>query len=169
VSCGALQPPPARPDPFALFGLAPRWHLDLHALDARWKQLARKVHPDRFAGRPPGERRLALAWTAAMNESRRTLRDPMRRAWLLATGASHPPERAANLDPAFLAEVFSWREADEEEPGAFERLSGAARRATADALDSTFTAWEEGRGDLSGVPAILFRMNTLAGHAPAES
>ena len=168
VGCGAIQPPPPRLDPFAVFGLAPVWHLDTDALDARWKALARKVHPDRFAGRPAGERRLALSWTASMNDARRTLRDPTKRAWLLATGT---PGAAigGRVDPSFLAQVFAWREADEDEPGAFERLAGDARRATMAELDAAFTAWEQGRGDLDGIPAILHRLNYLAGHAPAES
>ena len=169
VGCGALQPPPPRPDPFAVFGLPPRWHLDLAGLDARWKALARKVHPDRFVGRAPAERRLALAWTAAMNEARRVLRDPTRRAWLLATGVPEAPERGGVLDPAFLGQVFAWREEDEESPGAFARLSAAARSETDAALESTFTAWEDGHGDLSKIPALLFRSRTLAGHAPAET
>lgn len=169
VGCGALQPPPPRPDPFVVFDLAPRWHLDLVDLDARWKALARQVHPDRFAGRPAAERRLALAWTAAMNEARRLLRDPTRRAWWLATGTPEAPQTGARVDPAFLAEVFAWREADEEEPGAFARLSADRRTALEAELDTTFTAWEEGRGTLDAVPSLLHRLQTLKGHAPGVS
>ncbi len=168
VGCGVIQAPPPRPEPFSIFGLAPRWHLDLEALDARWKLLARKIHPDRFAGKSPAERRFALSWTASMNEARRILRDPTRRAWLVATGVPSPPETGARVDPAFLNLIFAWREADEDEPGSFARLSAARRAELSAALDETFSAWETGAGTLDTVPALLHRLSYLAGHAPAE-
>ena len=34
---------------FELFGLPPRFALDAGALDVRWKELQRQVHPDKFA------------------------------------------------------------------------------------------------------------------------
>ena len=34
---------------FELFGLPDRFAQDIPAIDARWKQLQREVHPDKFA------------------------------------------------------------------------------------------------------------------------
>ena len=46
---------------FALFDLQPSFRLDLDQLAARYRELARQVHPDRFADAGEREQRLALS------------------------------------------------------------------------------------------------------------
>ncbi len=170
VGCGALQPPPAQVDPFVLFGLERRYHLDGAAVDGAWRSLARKTHPDRFVARSAVERRMALLWIAASNEARRVLSDDRLRARYLATGQAAPRERGGpTLDPAFLAEIFDWRERDEEEPGVITHLAAAARAALIADIDDTFTRWEAGEGSLEVVDDRLSRLkylDGLLGHAP---
>jgi molecular chaperone HscB len=164
VGCGALQPPDPQADPFALLGLARRYHLDSDSVEGAYRQLARKVHPDRFAARPAVERRMALLWTAALNEARRVLRDDRLRARFLATGQAAPRERGGpTLDPSFLAEIFEWRERDEEEPGVMAGLAGAARAALLAEVDTLFTRWEAGAGSLELVDDRLARLKYLDG------
>ncbi len=157
-SCEALQPAPPQADPFVVLGLPRRWHVEVAEVDRRWRDLSRKVHPDRHAGGRALERRFALQWSALVNEARRVLRDPTARAWYLATGLPRPPEtHGAALDPAFLQQVFEWQEAAEE--GRLDRDEVArARQADLDRLEEVFSAWEAGEGDLEAVPSLLSRM-----------
>lgn len=163
VGCGALQPPPAALDPYALLGLPRRFHVEHPAVEEKYRALARQVHPDRFAKRPAVERRMALQWTAAANEARRILKDDTRRAWWLATGSPAPREKGVKLPPEFLQEMFDWREEEEERPGSM-RAHAVARDAELRAeLDAMFTAWEEGRGGLELVEERLSRLKYVSG------
>ncbi len=163
VGCGAVQPPPPKPDPFAVLGLAPRWHLDLAVVEERYRAMARQVHPDRFAARPAVERRMALQWTAALNESKRVLKDPMRRAWQLVIGQPEPRDAGGpKLDPGFLAQVFEWREADEERPGAFAELAAHKKAELEAAIAARFTEIDEGRGTTEGLEARLAELKYVA-------
>lgn len=164
VGCGALQQPPPTVDPFALIGIERRYHLDLATVEDAYRKKARQLHPDRFAGRAPAEKRFALQWTAHLNESRRILKDPVRRARYLATGAPDPQETGGpKLDPLFLQEMFDWREADEENPGALQSLA-VARAALLNAeLEQIFVEWEAGKGSLELVDDRLARLKYVNG------
>ena len=80
MGCGAIQPPPTSVDFFGVLGLSRRFHLEEAELNAAWREVSRRVHPDRFAGKSAVERRMSLQWTALINEGRRVLRDRMSRA-----------------------------------------------------------------------------------------
>lgn len=162
VGCGAIQQPPATIDPFVVMGLPHAWHIDLARLEQNYRQLVRKIHPDRQAGKSHSERLLALQWTATVNSCRKSLQDPDMRAWYLATGSAHPPERGLRLDPAFLAEMFEWREEDEDRPGSFaEKAVGRAAEIRAE-IEQLFTEWEAGRGDLCRVQDALSRLKYVS-------
>ncbi|MDP2308083.1 MAG: iron-sulfur cluster co-chaperone HscB C-terminal domain-containing protein [Pseudomonadota bacterium] len=164
VGCTALQPPPQRLDPFALLGLARRFHIDPVDVDAAYRVVAKRVHPDKFAGRSAVERRMSLQWTATLNEARRVLKDADKRARLLATGQAEPRERGGpKLDPAFLAEIFEWREQDEETPGALTEQARAREGELRAELETIFEAWEQGAGDLTLVEDRLARLKYVTG------
>lgn len=166
VGCGAPQPPPASPDPFTVLGLERRYHLDLQAVEDAYKRLTRRLHPDRFAGKAALERRMSLQWTAILNDARRVLRDPIRRARLLATGSPDPKERGGpRLDPEFLQQMFTWREEEEENPGSMLVIAKEQAALVRDELDRLFSAWESGQGDLSLVDDRLARLKYLDGLA----
>lgn len=61
---------------FALFELQPSFRLDLEQLATRYRELARGVHPDRFADASEREQRLALEKSASLNEAYQTLKSP---------------------------------------------------------------------------------------------
>ena len=100
-------------DPFETLGLAPAFDVDPPALEARHRELSRALHPDRYAGRPSGERRQALGRAIEVNEAVRVLRDPIRRAEALLARRGHPVSEAsaAPASPALLMEVMERREA----------------------------------------------------------
>jgi molecular chaperone HscB len=107
---------------FALFGLPQRFAQERSEIDARWKDLQREAHPDRFAAQGAAAQRVALQWSVRINEAYQRLKDPLRRAAYLCErlGATIDAENNTAMPPAFLMEQIEWREAldearDEEE------------------------------------------------------
>lgn len=66
-------------DFFSLFSLPRHLHIDLPALEKAFYAQSRRLHPDRFAAKPPAEQAQALAQSSALNDAYRTLRDPIAR------------------------------------------------------------------------------------------
>src|SRR6185503_15334256 len=125
----ALMPPelqtpgavaPRTSDPFEILGMEPRFDLDLRALEQRHRDLSRALHPDRYAGAPSAERRLALSRAIEVNDAWRMLRDPIRRAEaILRRGGVEIGETLEpKPSPDLLMEMMESREA----------LSDAARK-----------------------------------------
>jgi molecular chaperone HscB len=162
VGCGAVQPPRLDADYFAALGLQRRYFLDPKALVSAWRVMSRRVHPDRFSGRPAVERRMSLQWTVTVNEARRVLADPVLRARYLATGSAAPRDDGGPaLDPEFLEEVFDLQMAAAADPDGTRAAATSRRDALQTELDALFTAWEAGDGDLSGVEERLVRLKYL--------
>ena len=96
---------------FALFELQPSFNLDLDQLAARYRELARGVHPDRFADASEREKRSALEQSANLNEAYQTLKSPPKRArYLLALKGGELPLEVTVHDPEFLMQQMQWRE-----------------------------------------------------------
>ena len=96
---------------FALFELQPGFNLDLDQLAVRYRELARGVHPDRFADASEREQRLALEQSASLNEAYQTLKSPAKRArYLLALKGGELPLEVTVHDPEFLMQQMQWRE-----------------------------------------------------------
>ena len=66
-------------DYFEIFSLPPHLTLDTAALEKSFYALSRKLHPDRFASKPPAEQEAALAASSELNDAYRTLKDPIAR------------------------------------------------------------------------------------------
>ncbi len=109
-------------DDFTLFGLPPKFSLDRAALDACWRHLQARVHPDRFAAEGATAQRLAMQWSVRVNEAYRRLRDPLTRAAYLCELRGAPIDAHNNtaMPPAFLMQQMEWREALEEAADATE-------------------------------------------------
>ena len=107
-SCGAILPPDPTADHFAVLGVERRYDLELTDLEARFRELSRKLHPDRFAKADPRARRASLQRSVQLNEAWRTLKDPFRRAEYLLSlaGVSLTKEVPASL----LVETLELRE-----------------------------------------------------------
>src|SRR5664279_4596641 len=107
-ACGAILPPDKQADFFAVFGVERRYDLDLAELEGRYRDLSRKLHPDRFARADPRARRASLQRSVQLNEAWRTLKDPFRRAVyvLSLAGVSLSKEVPA----ALLMETLELRE-----------------------------------------------------------
>ena len=68
---------------FEVFSLRPKLTIDTAALEKQFYTLSRKLHPDRFAGKPLAEQEAALAQSSRLNDAYRTLKDPVLRTQYL--------------------------------------------------------------------------------------
>ncbi|MDD2712952.1 MAG: Fe-S protein assembly co-chaperone HscB [Simplicispira sp.] len=103
-------------DDFELFGVPRRFAQDRAVLDARWKELQREAHPDRFAAQSAAVQRVAMQWSVRINEAYQRLKDPLRRAAYLCElhGAPIRAEDNTAMPAQFLLQQMQWREALEE-------------------------------------------------------
>ncbi|WBY01832.1 Fe-S protein assembly co-chaperone HscB [Ramlibacter tataouinensis] len=101
---------------FALFGLPEQFAQDRTAIEARWKELQREAHPDRFAAQGAAAQRVAMQWSVRINEAHQRLKNPLRRAAYLCElrGAAIDAERNTAMPAQFLHEQIEWREALDE-------------------------------------------------------
>lgn len=103
-------------DPFATLGIGPVFDVDMAAAEKVHRELSRALHPDRYIGASPSERRAALTKAVEVNEAWRIVRDPLRRADALLGladlgDASAIEEGAPKADPEFLMDMLEQREA----------------------------------------------------------
>lgn len=140
---------------FELFGLPERFAQAPDAIDARWKELQREAHPDRFAAQGAAAQRVAMQWSVRINEAYRRLKDPLQRAAYLCElrGAPIDAENNTAMPAKFLIEQMEWREA----------LDDAADE---DALDSLEQQLRASRGEvLQEIERLLDRDNDAAAAA----
>ncbi len=104
---------------FELFGLPERFGQDRAAIDARWKELQREAHPDRFSAQGQAAQRVAMQWSVRINEAYQRLKDPLKRAAYLCElrGAPINAENNTAMPAQFLIEQMEWREALDEAAG----------------------------------------------------
>ena len=107
---------------FELFGLAPQFAQDRAAIDARWKDLQREAHPDKFAAQGAAAQRLAMQWSVRINEAYQRLKDPLKRAAYLCELNATPVNAENNtaMPTEFLMQQMAWREALDEAHSAAE-------------------------------------------------
>ena len=103
-------------DDFELFALPKQFAQDRSVIDARWKELQREAHPDRFAAQGATAQRVAMQWSVRINEAYQRLKDPLKRAAYLCelAGASVRAEDNTAMPTAFLMQQMEWREALED-------------------------------------------------------
>ena len=98
---------------FELFALPKQYVLQRDDLDARYRELQRMVHPDRYASASDQERRLSMQQATHINEAYQVLKDPLRRGRYLLELRGHAidDQQATHQDPEFLMQQIELREA----------------------------------------------------------
>lgn len=151
---------------FALFDLQPAFRLDLEQLAVRYRELARNVHPDRFADAPEREQRVALERSASLNEAYQTLKSaPKRARYLLTLKGDEIPLEVTVHDPDFLLQQLQWREeledlqddADLDGVAAFKRRLKTAQ----EQLEDSFAACWDDAAQREQAERLMRRMQFL--------
>jgi molecular chaperone HscB len=123
---------------FELFHLPVQFAQDRAQLDARWKDLQREAHPDKFAAQGAAAQRVAMQWSVRINEAYQRLKDPLRRAAYLCELAGAPIQAENNtaMPAVFLMQQMAWREAmdDATDVGALGALHDEVQQARTLAL-----------------------------------
>lgn len=140
---------------FELFDLPQKFAQDQGAIAARWKELQREAHPDRFAAHGPAAQRVALQWSVRINEAYQRLKDPLKRAAYLCEllGAPIDAENNTAMPADFLMEQMDLRESLEE-------------AATEEELDELATRLARSRRELVG---RIEQLLDLEADAPAAA
>ena len=101
---------------FELFGLVPQFAQERATIDARWKDLQREAHPDKFAAQGAAAQRVAMQWSVRINEAYQRLKDPLKRAAYLCELNATPVNAENNtaMPTEFLMQQMDWREALDE-------------------------------------------------------
>jgi molecular chaperone HscB len=148
---------------FELFGLPDRFAQDSAAIDARWKELQREVHPDKFAAQGPSAQRVAMQWSVRVNEAYQRLRNPLKRAAYLCERRGAPINAESNtaMPGEFLIQQMAWREELEaaRSEGDLEQVNAELAQARTDTLGRIETLLDE-TGDAAAaarqVRAMMF-------------
>ena len=103
-------------DYFSLFQLEPDFALDETALEKAYHSLLIQFHPDRYAGKPQVEQRVAAQFCADINSGYRVLADEVSRAEYLLqpAGVDLVAAERAGVESTFLMTQISLREQLEE-------------------------------------------------------
>jgi molecular chaperone HscB len=148
---------------FELFGLEERFAQDRAAVDARWIELQREAHPDKFSAQGAAAQRVAMQWSVRINEAYKRLKDPLQRAAYLCElrGAPVDAENNTAMPAEFLTEQMEWREAlDEARTAAdLDKLDeelNRARRDTLARIESLLDNDGDARGAAQQVRALMF-------------
>ena len=98
---------------FELFDVPVQFAQQRAQIDARWKELQREAHPDKFAGHGAAAQRLAMQWSVRINEAYQRLKNPLKRATYLCelNGAAIQAETNTAMPAKFLMQQMEWREA----------------------------------------------------------
>ena len=97
---------------FQLFDLPAGFRVDVAQLGMRYRQLQVELHPDRYAGASAYEQRIAVQYSALINEAYAVLRKPLPRALYLLelTGMSQDDVAGHAVDGTFLMLQMELRE-----------------------------------------------------------
>ena len=151
TACGAVQPARPHANHFEILALPASYFVESAVLEERFKDLNKKLHPDRFARKEQRERRMSLEWTTQVNDAYRTLKDPLKRATYVVKLLGIDVEKEsgknamARLPPEFLEQVLEDREALEGAKAAKDlakvrALAKGIEKRTAEAFESLTAA-----------------------------
>jgi molecular chaperone HscB len=150
---------------FQLFSLPEHYRLERAELDARYRELQRRVHPDRFASGSDQERRMSVQQAAQINEAYVTLKDPLKRGRYLLElrGLTIEDQQGTHQDPEFLLQQIELREALGEVRGRADPLAALDHlsrniRAQYQALETGLAAALDDSGDVQSALTFVLRM-----------
>jgi molecular chaperone HscB len=150
---------------FELFNLPARFDIDAGALDAAYRDVQGRVHPDRFVNATDAEKRVAMQWATRANEAYQTLKNPMKRAQYLCelNGVDLKTESNTAMPMDFLMQQMEWREElgdarASKDAGALDALDAQLKRERKGRLEAIGRQLDAGDFEQAaqGVRALMF-------------
>ena len=147
---------------FQLFDLDANFEIDAELLKQRYRDIQNQIHPDRFAGKDDQNQRLAVQFTAYINEAFQCLKQPLERAKYLLKlkGIDIALDTQSHFDSEFLLTQMDLREQLEgarhqKNPElALQQLQAQVNNKIA-ALSAAFqNAWQQGK-DKDAADAVV--------------
>ncbi|KAK7116242.1 hypothetical protein V1264_001959 [Littorina saxatilis] len=144
-TCGIVQSPADQLTFFTLFNIDESFDVDLKKLGEMYKDLQKKLHPDRFSQKSETEQSLAEQQSSLLNKAYFTLLKPLTRALYLLEIHGYTIEEDNNdINPEFLMEVLELNErigeASSEEIQEIESEISSKIQENVKQLSSAFTA-----------------------------
>lgn len=140
---------------FELFGLTPKFNLDLAKLETNYRSIQSASHPDRFVTASPAEKLRSMQTATLANEAYQSLKNPANRAqYLLALQGVDAIAETNTVMPAdFLMQQMEWREA----------IDDAKQARNIDALDALLMEMQlEARVLQADLTDLIDEKNNLA-------
>ena len=148
---------------FELFDIPARFAQDRSAMEARWKELQREAHPDKFAAQAGAAQRLAMQWSVRINEAWQRLKDPQKRAAYLCelNGAPINAENNTAMPTAFLMQQRESRDALDDatavtELAALEAEVRTARQAILQRIEALIDTEQDFKAAAQQVRTLMF-------------
>ena len=137
-------------DYFALFQIEPGFQIDMAALERAYHTLLSQCHPDRFAGKPQVEQRVAAQLCADINSGFRTLSNEVARAEyvLKRSGVDLAQAEREGVGAEFLMTQIALRERleamDSGDPSGCKELLGEIQERYTASRDAFASATKKG-------------------------
>lgn len=147
---------------FQLFDLDTSFEIDVELLTQRYRHIQHQIHPDRFAGKDDQNQRLAVQFTAYINEAFQCLKQPLERAKYLLKlkGLDINLDTQSHLDGEFLLAQMVLREELEainrqnSPEQAIQRLQAQVNNKVGE-LSAAFVAAYQSDDDKAAVDAVV--------------
>ena len=101
---------------FELFGLSPKFNIELATLESNYRKIQSESHPDRFVSASPAEKLQSMQLATLANEAYQILKNPANRAKYLLElqGIEAIAETNTAMPLDFLMQQMEWRESLED-------------------------------------------------------
>jgi len=110
-TCIKIQPTPSSEDYFSFFELPKKLSIDAKALQTKFYELSKKLHPDSYQQATEQEKQIALEKSSILNKAYEIVKDPWLRAgYMLDVENFSKKNMDQKTPPELLAEMFEIQE-----------------------------------------------------------
>ena len=93
---------------FEIFNLPEKFDIDLTVLQKNYREIQKKIHPDKFTTSTENEKIQSMIKSTQINDAYKTLKLPLKRASYITS--LHTDDKKIILPPEFLMQQMEWEE-----------------------------------------------------------
>ena len=93
---------------FEIFNLPEKFDIDLTVLQENYREIQKKIHPDKFTTSTENEKIQSMIKSTQINDAYKTLKLPLKRASYITS--LHTDDKKIILPPEFLMQQMEWEE-----------------------------------------------------------